>query len=112
MNAQGWAEIAITVGLVMALAFPLGAYLARVWQGGTTWLDPVLKPVERLVYAACGIKVDKSQGWVGYAGAVLAFSAAGFTVLYLILRFQNLLALNPQGFDGLSEHLIAHLERV
>lgn len=105
MNAQGWAEIAITVGLIVALAFPLGAYLARVWQGGTTWLDPVLKPVERLVYAACGIKADKSQGWVGYAGAVLAFSAAGFTVLYLILRFQNLLPLNPQGFGGLSEHL-------
>ena len=105
MNAQGWAEIALTVGLVVALAFPLGAYLARVWQGGTTWLDPVLKPVERLVYAACGIKVDKSQGWVGYAGAVLAFSAAGFTVLYLMLRFQNLLPLNPQAFGGLSEHL-------
>jgi len=105
MNAQGWAEIVLTIAVTVALAWPLGAYLARVWQGEKTWLDPVFMPVVKLVYAACGIKPDKSQGWLGYTASMLAFSAASFVVLYLILRFQNLLPLNPQGFGGLSPHL-------
>jgi K+-transporting ATPase ATPase A chain len=105
MNAQGWAEIAITIGLTVALGWPLGIYLGRVWAGERTWLDPVLKPVERLVYAGCGVKPEKGQNWVAYAMSMLAFSAASFVVLYLILRFQNLLPLNPQGFAGLSPHL-------
>ena len=105
MSASGWAEIALTIALIVAFAFPLGAYLARIWQGERTWLDPVLRPVERLVYAGCGIRPGQSQGWFRYALSFLAFSAASFVVLYLILRFQNLLPLNPQGFGGLSPHL-------
>jgi K+-transporting ATPase ATPase A chain len=105
MNWQGWAEIALTIGLIVGLGWPFGIYMARVWQGERTWLDPVLKPVERLVYAGCGIKPEKGQTWIGYTAALLAFSAASFVVLYLILRFQNLLPLNPQGFAGLSPHL-------
>jgi K+-transporting ATPase ATPase A chain len=105
MNPAGWAEIVITIAITVALAWPLGLFLARVWQGERTWLDPVLKPVERLVYAACGIKPDRSQNWYVYAASFLLFSAASFVVLYLILRFQNLLPLNPQGFAGFSPHL-------
>jgi K+-transporting ATPase ATPase A chain len=105
MNAQGWAEIAITIGLTVALGWPLGIYLGRVWAGERTWLDPVLKPVERLVYAGSGVKPEKGQNWVAYSMSLLAFSAASFVVLYLILRLQNLLPLNPQGFAGLSPHL-------
>ena len=56
MNPQGWAEIAITLAVTVALAWPLGIYMARVSQGEKTWLDPVLRPVEKLVYAACGVK--------------------------------------------------------
>ena len=105
MNPQGWMEIILTVALSVALAAPLGVYLARVWSGERTWLDPLLRPVERLIYAGAGIKSDKSQNWTGYAAAFLTFSAASFAVLYLILRFQNLLPLNPQGFAGLSADL-------
>jgi K+-transporting ATPase ATPase A chain len=105
MNWQGWAEIALTLALIVGLGWPFGIYMARVWQGERTWLDPVLKPVESLVYGACGIKPDKGQGWVAYTASMLAFSAASFVVLYLILRFQNLLPLNPQGFPGFSPHL-------
>lgn len=105
MNAQGWAEIAATIAITVALGWPLGIYLGRVWAGERTWLDPVLKPVERLVYAGCGVKPEKGQNWVAYAMSLLAFSAASFVVLYLILRFQDLLPLNPQGFAGLSPHL-------
>jgi K+-transporting ATPase ATPase A chain len=105
MNPQGWAEIALTIAVTVALAWPLGIYMARVWTGERTWLDPVLKPVERLVYAGCGVKPEKGQNWLAYAMSFLAFSAASFIVLYLILRFQDLLPLNPQGFPGLSPHL-------
>ena len=105
MNWQGWAEIALTLFLITACAFPLGAYLGRVWAREKTWLDPVLGPFERLLYKAFGVDPAKGQNWLAYTMAMLAFSAASFVVLYLILRFQNLLPLNPQGFDGLSTHL-------
>jgi K+-transporting ATPase ATPase A chain len=105
MDWRGWGEIAFTIAITVALAWPLGIYLARVWQGERTWLDPVLRPVERLVYAGCGVDPKKGQTWFGYAMAVLAFSLASFVVLYLILRFQNLLPLNPQHFAGFSPDL-------
>jgi len=105
MNAQGWGEIAFTIAVTVALAWPLGIYLARVWQGERTWLDPVLRPVEGVCYKAFGVDPARGQGWLAYATSFLAFSAASFVVLYLILRFQDLLPLNPQGFARMSPHL-------
>ncbi|HEV7227210.1 potassium-transporting ATPase subunit KdpA [Brevundimonas sp.] len=105
MNIQGWAEIALTLGLACLLGWPIGVYMSRVWNGERTWLDPVLKPVEGVFYRAAGVDSSRSQGWLGYAGALLAFNAAGFVLLYAILRLQGLLPMNPQGFDGLSPHL-------
>jgi K+-transporting ATPase ATPase A chain len=105
MTVQGWAEIALTLSLSVALAWPIGIYLSRVWNGERTWLDPVLKPVEGLFYKAAGVDPKRSQGWVGYASALIAFNAVGFFLLYAILRLQNLLPLNPQGFAGMSPHL-------
>ncbi len=89
----------------VALAIPLGAYLARVWKGESTWLDPVLRPVETGLYWTFGIDSKKSQNWFAYTVSMLAFSAASFLVLYLILRFQDLLPFNPQGFKGTSPDL-------
>ena len=105
MNLQGWAEIALTLGLAFFLAWPIGIYMSRVWNGERTWLDPVLRPVEGVFYRAAGVDATRSQGWLSYAGALLAFNAAGFILLFAILRLQGLLPLNPQGFDGLSPHL-------
>jgi K+-transporting ATPase ATPase A chain len=105
MDWRGWAEIAFTIALTVALAWPLGLYLARVWTGGRTWLDPVVKPVEAFAYTAFGVDPKKQQTWHEYAFAFLAFSAASFVALYLILRFQNLLPFNPQHFTGLSPDL-------
>ena len=105
MDVRGWGEIVFTIALTVILAWPLGLYLARVWKGERTWLDPVLRPVEGVLYRAFGVSPDKSQTWTGYAFAFLVFSAASFVVLYLILRFQNVLPLNPQGFAGMSPHL-------
>ena len=105
MNVQGWAEIALTLGLACLLGWPIGVYMSRVWNGERTWLDPVLKPVEGVFYRASGVDPTRSQSWFGYAGALLAFNAAGFFVLYAILRLQGVLPMNPQGFDGLNAHL-------
>lgn len=105
MDWRGWAEIVFTIALTVAVGWPLGIFMARVWAGERTWLDPVLKPVEAVAYAAFGVDRNRQQGWFGYAGALIAFSAAGFALLYGMLRLQGVLPLNPQGFDGLSPHL-------
>ena len=105
MDPQGWGEIVFTIAITVALAVPLGAYLARVWQGQSTWLDPVLRPVEGALYWSFGVDAKKSQNWFGYAISMLMFSVASFVVLYLILRFQDLLPFNPQGFKGTSPDL-------
>ncbi len=105
MNASGWGEILATIAITVALAIPLGAYMARIWQGERTWLDPVLKPVEGGLYWAFGVDPKRSQNWFAYAMSMLAFSVASFVVLYLILRFQDLLPFNPQGFKGNSPDL-------
>jgi K+-transporting ATPase ATPase A chain len=105
MDARGWSEIIFTAALSVLLAVPLGVYMARVWQGESTWLDPVLRPVEGLLCESFGARTGQSQTWLGYTLAMLAFSTASFVVLYLILRFQNLLPLDPQGFAGMSPDL-------
>ncbi|WP_186421162.1 potassium-transporting ATPase subunit KdpA [Bosea sp. CS1GBMeth4] len=105
MDWRGWAEIVFTIALTVAVGWPLGIYMTRVWTGERTPLDPVLKPVEAGFHAALGIDRNKGQSWLGYAVALLAFSAAGFVLLYALLRLQGLLPLNPQGFGGVSPHL-------
>jgi K+-transporting ATPase ATPase A chain len=105
MNWQGWAEIALTLSLAVAIGWPLGSYMSRVWNGERTWLDPVLRPVETLFYAASGVDPKKNQTWFSYAGALLAFNLVGFLLVYAVLRLQGVLPLNPQGFPGLSGHL-------
>ena len=105
MNWQGWAEIALTLGLAVAIGWPLGVYMSRVWNGERTWLDPVLRPFEAFFYTACGIDPKKGQTWYGYAGALLAFNLVGFLVTYAVLRLQGVLPMNPQGFGAVSEHL-------
>jgi len=105
MNVQGWAEIVLTIGLSVALGWPLGIYLARIWEGKTTWLTPVFSPVEKLIYAACGVDPNAGQTWIAYTLSMLTFSAAGFVALYGLLRLQQGLPLDPQGFAGMNPHL-------
>jgi K+-transporting ATPase ATPase A chain len=105
MSASGWGEIVFTLLITIVLAVPLGAYLARVWKRKRTWLDPVLRPVESGLYRAFGVDPARQQNWFAYAVSVLAFSAASFLVLYLILRFQDLLPFNPEHFKGMAPDL-------
>ena len=105
MTFQGWLEIALVMGAVLAAAWPLGTYMARVFTGERTLLSPVLAPVERAIYAAAGLRREKEQTWVGYTLAMLALNAAGFLFLYAMLRLQGGLPLNPQGFPGVAPDL-------
>jgi K+-transporting ATPase ATPase A chain len=105
MNWQGWAEIALTLSLAVAIGWPLGVFMSRVWNGERTFLDPVMRPVEALFYTACGVDPKKSQSWHAYALALLAFNLVGFFFVYAVLRLQGVLPMNPQGFAGLSGHL-------
>lgn len=105
MSLQGWAEIALTIALAVGLGWPLGIYMSRIWQGQTTWLDPVLRPVERGFYRLSGVDPDEEQGWFAYALSFLAFSAAAFVFLFAILRLQGHLPLNPGAFVGMAPDL-------
>lgn len=105
MSLIGWLQIGVVLVAVLVLVKPLGLYMARVFSGERTFLSPVLAPVERGFYALAGVKPEREQSWLGYALGVLAFSIAGFLGLYVLLRVQNYLPLNPQGFPGLAPDL-------
>ncbi|MBO1081260.1 potassium-transporting ATPase subunit KdpA [Roseomonas haemaphysalidis] len=101
MTLIGWAQIALVLAAVLAAAIPLGRYIAAVAEGRIRWL----RPVEALFFRAGGIDPNAEQGWRAYAMAMLAVNALGFLLLYLLLRLQGMLPLNPRGFDGLSPWL-------
>ena len=98
-------QFAIYGVLLTALAWPLGLYMAHVFQGERTFLTPVLSPVERVLYRLAGIAAAEGQHWTRYAFAVLAFNFTGWLLLYGILRLQHLLPWNPQELGPLSPHL-------
>ncbi|AWB20756.1 potassium-transporting ATPase subunit KdpA [Methylobacterium currus] len=95
MTLSGWLQIALFCAIVLALVKPLGLYMTRVFTGARTPLSPVLRPVERGLYRLAGIDEAHEQHWLAYAGAMLVFNAAGFALLYGILRLQGLLPFNP-----------------
>ncbi|UIJ72073.1 potassium-transporting ATPase subunit KdpA [Aurantimonas sp. HBX-1] len=105
MSVVGWLQILVILLAVVAFAIPLGAFMGRVFANERTFLTPVLGPVERGFYRIAGIDPAKEQGWLGYTLAMLVFNAGGFLLLYLLLRFQGVLPLNPQGFAGLAPDL-------
>ena len=105
MTMIGWAQIALVLTLVFATAVPLGGYIAAVVQGGRNFLTPVLGPVERGFYRLAGVNPGKEMGWKTYAVALIALQAVHFVVLYLMLRYQDWLPLNPQKLAGLSPRL-------
>ncbi|MGH7980448.1 MAG: potassium-transporting ATPase subunit KdpA, partial [Limisphaerales bacterium] len=106
MRAHQWLELAIYVAALALITKPLGLYINRVLDAnGRTWLDPVLRPLEKLTYAILRIDRAREQDWKRYAFAALIFSFAGCLFTYVILRIQRYLPLNPQGFGALAPHL-------
>ncbi len=105
MSIVGVIQIAVTLLLVFATAAPLGGYVFRVMEGERTLLSAIGRPVERAFYRLAGVEEGREQSWVAYAMSMLAFGVAGFLSLYVLQRLQNVLPLNPQGFDGVAPDL-------
>src|SRR5271165_6159399 len=110
MNSSGWLQLALYVGALALITKPMGLYLMRVLDtNGKTWLDPVIRPVERLSYWVMGVRPEQEQNWRQYTWAMLLFSLASCLFTYAILRLQNVLPLqhllNPQGLGALSPDL-------
>jgi K+-transporting ATPase ATPase A chain len=106
MQTSGWIQLALFVAALAAITKPMGVFLMQVLDaGGRTWLDPVLKPFERLTYRILGVRADDEHDWRQYTWSMLLFSLVSCVFTYAILRLQNHLPLNPQGFDALTPHL-------
>ncbi len=96
MTANGWLQIGAFFAVLFAVTKPLGLFMARVFSGERTFLDPLLRPIERLVYRASGVDEKREMDWKEYTLAMLLFSAVSMAVLYLIERTQQWLPWNPQ----------------
>ena len=105
MTANGWFQIAIFLLLVLALTKPLGIFMTRVFNRERTFLDPVLRPVERLIYRLSGVQEEREMGWKEYAVSVLLFSSVSMLVLYALQRLQAVLPFNPQKLGGVAPDL-------
>ncbi len=102
MNTYSWVQIIFYLAVVLALAKPLGSFMTRVYQGGRTFLDPVLQPVERLIYRLAGVDPAQDMNWKVYALALMVFNILGLLVVYAIQRLQALLPLNPAALSAVS----------
>jgi len=105
MTAVGWGQIGLLALLIGLLVRPLGGYLARVYAGERTLLQSILGPIETALYRLAGVDTSVEQKWSEYAVALLVFHAVGIVALYLLLRIQDLLPLNPQLLPGTSPDL-------
>lgn len=95
-------QFLLYLGLLLALAWPLGLYMARVYSGERTFLDRLLGPLERLIYRLTGVEAEKEMNWREYAVAVLVFNFLGMALLFLLQLAQGFLPLNPQNFGAVK----------
>jgi potassium-transporting ATPase potassium-binding subunit len=102
MTFNGYIQLGLYIVVLLALAKPLGGFMARVYTGQPSGLDRVLGPLERLIYRLCGVRAEEEMGWKTYAIAMLLFNLLGFLAVYALQRLQGVLPLNPQGFGAVS----------
>jgi K+-transporting ATPase ATPase A chain len=100
MTSVGVFQIFLFLGIILICAKPLGAFMAKVFDGERTFLHPVLRWLEVLTYKLIGVREEVEQRWTQYAAALLSFSIFGFLLTYAIQRLQGLLPFNPQGFGA------------
>jgi K+-transporting ATPase ATPase A chain len=102
MTINGWLQILFFFLIILAVTKPLGVFMAHVFNREKTFLDPVLRPIERLIYKLTGVDEKREMRWTEYAAAMLLFSAVSMLLLYLIQRMQGHLPWNPQQLPGVD----------
>jgi K+-transporting ATPase ATPase A chain len=107
MTVNGWLQILLFLALIFAVTKPMGVFMARVFNREKTFMDPVLRPVERLLYRVTGVDEDHEMHWTEYAIAMLLFSVVSMIVLYFIQRLQGFLPFNPQKFGAVNPPHVA-----
>jgi K+-transporting ATPase ATPase A chain len=105
MNLDVPLKLGLYLAVLLALAAPLGAYMARVYSGEARVASRVVGPLERLLYRIAGVRADEEMAWTRYAAATLLFNLAGLAVVYVVLRVQHRLPLNPLGFGPVEPGL-------
>ena len=105
MTLNGWIQILLFLGAVAAVTVPLGRFMARVFARQRTGLDPVLRPLERLIYRLTRVDETHEMRWTEYALSMLTFSLVSMVALYGLLRLQSVLPLNPQGLPAVAPDL-------
>ncbi|HEY3382125.1 MAG TPA: potassium-transporting ATPase subunit KdpA [Vicinamibacterales bacterium] len=100
MTSTGFLQILVFFGLILLVTKPVGLFMSRLFQGERTFLHPVLRPIETLVYKLCGVGEDQEQRWTQYAASLLSFSLFSFLFVYGLQRLQGYLPLNPQAFGA------------
>ena len=107
MTANGWFQILVFLSLIFLVTKPLGIFMARVFSREKTFMDPVLRPMERLLYRVTGVDEDHEMRWTEYAISMLLFSVVSMILLYLIQRLQGFLPFNPQKFGAVNPPHVA-----
>src|SRR5215831_14165371 len=107
MTLNGWFQILLFITLVFLVTKPLGIFMTRVFNREKTFLDPVLRPLERLLYRLTGVDEEHEMPWTEYAIAMLLFSGVSMIVLYLMERLQGFLPFNPQRFGAVTPAHVA-----
>jgi K+-transporting ATPase ATPase A chain len=105
MTLGGWLQILVYFAAVAAVTVPLGRFMVRVFARERTWLDPVLRPIERLIYRSTGVDESREMRWTEYAAAMLLFSIVSMLLLYVMQRVQQWLPWNPQNFAAVPPEL-------
>ena len=105
MTINGWLQIAFYMVVLTALVVPVGRFMASVFEGERTFLSPVLRPVETVLYRVSGVDEAREQGWLTYTVAMLLFNAAGFIAVYGLMRLQAFLPFNPAGQSAVAPDL-------
>jgi K+-transporting ATPase ATPase A chain len=104
MNVYSWLQLILYIVVLLVLAWPVGVYMARVYQGERTIFDPLFRPIERLIYRAAGVQAPDETNWKTYAIAMMLFNMLGLLVVYVLQRLQSSLPLNPQGLGAVTTH--------
>jgi K+-transporting ATPase ATPase A chain len=102
MTLTGWLQILLFIGITIAITKPVGVFMTRVFNGERTFMHPILRPVERLIYRLTGVDEKREMRWTEYAGAMLLYSLTSLLLLYLIQRIQYYLPFNPQKLAGVD----------